>query len=89
MTDQHPMRKWTVYVYHCPDAPESRRYVAFFSEPQASICFWGSDHREVLRRAEDWRDRRVEANEAAYQNRMEAIRKGRERRAKKKAEKSA
>lgn len=75
MTDLHPMRKWTVHVYHCPDAPEHRRYVAFFSEPQAPICFWGGDHREVHDAAVRWRDERVEANEAAYQKRMEARRK--------------
>lgn len=82
--DKHPMRQWGVLVYHCPDAPADRAYVAFFTEPQAPICFWGSDPGEVRTRALDWRNRRVEANEGAYQERMAALRKGRERRARQK-----
>lgn len=87
--DQHPMRQWGVLVYHCPDAPADRAYVAFFTEPQASICFWGSDPAEVRTRALQWRDRHVEANEATYQKRLAASRKGAEARKRRAAAKRA
>lgn len=81
----HPLRDVGVNVYHCAEAEEARRYVAFFTGARLAIYFPAPTRQESHDRAVRWRDRTVEREEAGYLARRENLNKAREAKAKKKA----
>ena len=76
----HPLRDVGVNVYHCPEAIEAKRYIAFFTDANVCIYFPGPTHQNVYERAVAFQNRTVEANEATYVARIAALEAGRKKR---------
>ena len=82
----HPLRDVGVNVYHCAEAEEARRYVAFFTGARLEIYFPAATHQQAYERAVAWRDSAVEKNEATYLERLATAEKRRKQRASKNVE---
>lgn len=73
----HPLRDVGILVYHCPEAPESDRYRAFYTDKKLCIYFPRSSHREAYNAALHWQNEQIERHEYTYRQRREAAAKAR------------